>query len=162
VGERAQVDWTPGLRYRLVFDGAYENLSDGNSRWNLFVSPRVALARTQNWNLDLGVTLHQLGARLNLDNGYYDPHRYEDYSIVFSPYWKASENIGVGGAAAVGAQRDDNSRTFRPGGNASMEATFGIYRQWLLKAYGSVTNNSRLDSGAFRGVAGGVTLLRRF
>jgi hypothetical protein len=43
-----------------------------------------------------------------------------------------------------------------------MEATFGIYRQWLLKAYGSVTNNSRLDSGAFRGVAGGVTLLRRF
>ncbi len=162
VGERAQVDWTPGLRYRLVFDGAYENLSDGNSRWNLFVSPRVAVARTQNWNLDLGVSLHQLGARLNLDNGYYDPHRYEDYSIVFSPYWKASENIGVGAAAAVGAQRDDNSRSFRPGGNGSMEATFGIYRQWLLKAYGSVTNNSRLDSGAFRGVAGGVTLLRRF
>ena len=82
--------------------------------------------------------------------------------MVVSPYWKASENIGIGMAAAVGAQRDDSSRSFRPGSNASLEATFGIYRQWLLKAYGSATNNHRLDSGAFKGVSGGVTLLRRF
>ena len=162
VGHRAQVDWTPGLRSRLVVEGSYEDLSDRNSRWEVFVAPTAAVARTQHLNLDLGLLLHQFGARRNLDNGYYDPRRYEFYSVVLSPYWKASENIGVGVSAGLGGQRDDVARAFRPGSNASVEATFGIYRQWLLKVHGSVTNNQRLDSGAFRGTSGGVTLLRRF
>ena len=46
--------------------------------------------------------------------------------------------------------------------NSSVEATLGIYREWMLKVHGSVTNNRRLDSGAFRGTSGGVVLLRRF
>jgi hypothetical protein len=46
--------------------------------------------------------------------------------------------------------------------NSSVEATFGIYREWMLKVQGSVTNNRRLDSGAFQGTSGGVVLLRRF
>ena len=162
VGHRAQVDWTPGLRSRLVIEGSYEDLSDRNSRWEVFVAPTAAVARTQHLNLDLGLLLHQFGARQNLDNGYYDPRRYEYYSVVLSPYWKASENIGVGVSAGFGGQRDDVARSFRPGSNASVEATFGIYQQWLLKVHGSATNNQRLDSGAFRGTSGGVTLLRRF
>ena len=162
IGHRAQMDWTPGLRSRLVVEGSYEDLSDRNSRWEVFVAPTAAVARTQHLNLDLGLLLHQFGAQRNLDNGYYDPRRYEYYSVVLSPYWKASENIGIGVSAGLGGQRDDVARSFRPGSNASVEATFGIYRQWLLKVHASATNNQRLDSGAFRGTSGGVTLLRRF
>ncbi len=77
--------------------------------------------------------MHQFGAKQDLDNGYYDPHRYEYYSVVVSPYLKVSENTGVGMSGGFGGQRDDSSPTFRFGGNASIEATFGIYGRWLMK-----------------------------
>jgi hypothetical protein len=98
----------------------------------------------------------------DFDHGYYDPRRYEYYSVIVAPYWKASENIGVAISAGLGPQRDDASRSFTLGMNSSAEATFGIYREWMLKVHGSVTNNRRLDSGAFQGTSGGVVLLRRF
>jgi tetratricopeptide (TPR) repeat protein len=162
LSHRAQLDWVPGARYHVAFEGSYDKLSDSNTRWGFSVSPRAAVARTQRLNLDLGILIHQFGARHDLDHGYYDPRRYEYYSVVASPYWKASENIGVAMSAGVGPQRDDATRAFTLGMNYSVEATFGIYREWLLKVHGSVTNNRRLESGAFRGTSGGVVLLRRF
>ena len=162
IGHKAQVDWSPSLRTHLALEGTYEELSDGNARWEVFASPRVATVRTQYLNLDLGLLLHQFGADEDLDHGYYDPRRYESYSVVVMPYWKVSENIGVAIMGGLGGQRDDRSPAFRLGANASAEATFGIYERWLLKVHGSTTNNRRLDSGAFRGYSGGVVLLRRF
>lgn len=159
---RAQIEWAPAMRYSVLLDGSYEDLSDGNTRWEVLFSPRAAIRRSQRLNLDLGVLAHQLGAATNLDNGYYDPRRYEYYSLVVLPYWKVSDNVGLAITGGIGGQRDDTSSTFRVGTNASAEATFGIYRRWLLKVYGSTTNNRRLESGAFRGTSGGVTLLRRF
>jgi len=82
--------------------------------------------------------------------------------VLAAPYWKASENIGVAIFAGMGPQRDDASRGFTLGMNSSVEAAFGIYRDWLLKINGSVTNNRRMDSGAFRGTSFGIVLLRRF
>ena len=162
LGHRGQVDWMLSDRYHVAVDAGFARLSDGNSRWTLFVSPRAAVARTQRLNLDLGVLIHQFGAEKNLDNGYYDPRHYQHYAAVVAPYWKASENIGVAISAGIGPQRDDTSRGFTLGMNTSVEATFGIYREWMLKVHGSATNNRRLESGAFRGTSGGVVLLRRF
>lgn len=159
---RGQIEWTPAIRYVVALDGSYEQLSDGNARWEVFVAPRVAVARTQRVNFDLGLLAHQFGANQNLDHGYYDPRKYEYYSVVVSPYWKASENVGVAVSAGFGGQRDDSAHTFRLGTNASVEATFGIYDRWLLKVHGSTTTNRRLESGAFRGYSSGVVLLRRF
>ena len=162
LGHRGQVDWMLSDRYHVAIDAGFASLSDGNARWTLFVSPRAAVARTQRLNLDLGVLIHQFGAEQNLDHGYYDPRHYQHYAAVVAPYWKASENIGVAISAGIGPQRDDASRGFTLGMNSSVEATFGIYREWLLKVHGSATNNRRLESGAFRGTSGGVVLLRRF
>ena len=159
---RSTIDWALAMRYHVALEAVHEQLSDGNARWEVFVAPRAAIARTQRLNLDLGLLLHQFGARQNLDHGYYDPRRYEYYALVASPYWKVSENIGVGASAGLGGQRDDSDSRFRVGSNASAEASFGIYGRWLLKVHGSTTNNRRLDSGAFRGVSGGIVLLRRF
>ena len=162
LAHRGQVDWMMSDRYYLSVDAGYAGLSDTNSRWTLLVSPRAALVRTQRLNLDLGVLIHQFGAEKNLDHGYYDPRRYEHYAVVVAPYWKASENIGLAISAGIGPQRDDASRGFTLGMNTSAEATFGIYREWMLKVQGSATNNRRLESGAFQGTSGGVVLLRRF
>ena len=162
LSHRASLDWAAGARYHLAVEGSYDTLSDSNTRWAFSVSPRAAVARTQRLNLDLGLLIHQFGVERDLDHGYYDPHRYEYYSVVAAPYWKASENIGVAISAGMGPQRDDASRGFNFGMNSSVEATFGIYRDWLLKINGSVTNNRRMDSGAFRGTSFGIVLLRRF
>ena len=162
LSHRAQMEWSPAMRYHIAVEGSHEDFSDGNTRWEVLVSPRRAVMRSQRLNLDFGLLAHQFGATRNLDNGYYDPRRYEYYSVVLFPYWKVSDNVGLAVTAGVGGQRDDTSSNFRLGSNASAEATFGIYERWLLKVYGSTTNNRRLDSGAFRGTSGGVTLLRRF
>ena len=162
LGHRGQVDWMLSDRFRVAVDGGYASLSDGNARWTLFFSPRAAVARTQRLNLDLGFLVHQFGAEQNLDHGYYDPRRYQHYAAVVAPYWKASENIGVAISAGIGPQRDDASQGFTLGMNTSVDATFGIYREWMLRVHGSATNNRRLESGAFRGTSGGVVLLRRF
>jgi tetratricopeptide (TPR) repeat protein len=162
ITHRSTIDWAVAMRYHVALEAAHEELSDGNARWEVLVAPRAAVARTQRLNLDVGLLLHQFGARHNLDHGYYDPRRYEYYAVVVSPYWKVSDDIGVGASAGLGGQRDDSDSRFRLGSNASAEATFGIYGPWLLKVHGSTTNNWRLDSGAFRGVSGGIVLLRRF
>jgi tetratricopeptide (TPR) repeat protein len=162
LNHQVRIEWQPTLRVNVELGGSYETFSDGNERWEIRLAPRRSVARRQRMNLDLGFSVYQLGTSLDLDNGYYDPRRYENYSLTALPYLKVSENIGVGAVLAVGAQRDDRSPSFRLGANAAAEATFGIYEPWVLKINGSVTTNQRLDSGAFKGYGGGVSLTRRF
>ncbi len=162
LSHQVRLEWLPTLQVAVELDGSQETFSDGNERWEIRFAPRRSVARTQRMNLDLGFSVYQLGTLLDLDNGYYDPRRYENYSVTAFPYWKVSENVGVGGFLAVGAQRDDRSPSFRLGANAAAEATFGIYEPWVLKISGSVTTNQRLESGAFKGYGGGVSLVRRF
>ena len=160
--ERAQLDWTPTLRYQVVADVSFQELSDGNRRWEVTVSPRRTVARRARFNLDLGGSAYRLETSLDLDHGYYDPRRYEYYAATLYPYFKVRENIGLALTAALGVQRDHTSPSFHFGGNVSGEATFGIYRPWVLKVNGSATLNGRLDSGAFRGFGTGAALVRRF
>jgi tetratricopeptide (TPR) repeat protein len=159
---RAQAEWTPGLQYHLAFDASFQTLSDGNRRWEMTISPRRSVARRAGFNLDLGATAYRLQTSRDLDHGYYDPRRYEYYAATVYPYFKVRENIGLALTGAAGAQRDNTSRSFHFGGNVSGEATFGIYRPWVVKINGGATLNSRLDSGAFRGVSAGAALVRRF
>jgi hypothetical protein len=112
--------------------------------------------------VDLGAVVSQLGTTTNLDNGYYDPNRYEYYAAAADPYWKIREGIGVGVSLALGARRDDISPRFRFGGNATVEAAFGIYDPWVFKVSGGGIFNQRLGSGAFRGYGASVSLIRRF
>lgn len=159
---RFEVEWDPGVVYRVSAEGSYQQLSDGNDRWQALIAPRRVVARTESLNLDLGFSAYALGTTRDLSNGYYDPRRYESYAAVIYPYFKISENVGVAASVATGVQREDRSPSFRFGGNASVEATVGIYRPWVLKVSASATNNRRADSGAFSGYSGGVVLIRRF
>ena len=158
----ASLEWMPSLTYTIVVDGLVEDLSDGNRRWDVWLSPRRIVTRSQRLNLDMGVQVRQFGATRNLSNGYYDPHRYESYALTAFPYWKISENTGLAMSLAVGAQKDDVWTSFRLGGNAAAEATFGIFEEWMLKVNGAVTLNERTESGAFRAYSLGATVVRRF
>jgi hypothetical protein len=162
IGHRVEFDWAPTLQTTIAFDGSYDELSDGNRRVEWTVSPRRSVARTAAFNLDLGASAYQLETAYDFTHGYYDPRRYEHYAFTAYPYFKVSENIGVSLTTALGVQRDWPSPSFRFGGTASGEATFGIYEPWVLKINGSASMNRRLESGAFRGFSGGVVLVRRF
>ena len=120
------------------------------------------MARRAGFNLDLGATAYRLETSQDLDHGYYDPRYYEYYAAGIYPYIKVRENVGLALTAALGVQRDNTQPSFQFGGNVSGEATFGIYRPWVLKVNGSATLNGRLESGAFRAFGVGAALVRRF
>ncbi len=162
VSHHARLDWSPTVRSLIAVDALFQTLSDGNRRWEFTASPRRSVARTERLNLDLGGVVAQLGTTMNYDHGYYDPRRYEYYAFTAYPYWKVRESIGVGMSLAAGTQRDDFSPGFRFGGNATADATFGIYQPWAVRVSGGVTFNQRLGSGAFRGYGLGVSLIRQF
>ena len=162
VAHRAQADWTPTLQTHIVFDGSFQELSDGNRRWEVTFSPRQTVARLAGFNLDLGASVYRLETSRDVDHGYYDPRRYEYYAASIYPYLKVRENVGLGVTAALGVQRDNTSPSFHFGGNVGAEATFGIYQPWVVKLNGSATLNGRLDSGAFHGFGAGAALVRRF
>lgn len=162
VSHRAQLDWSPTFSSQVFVDVLHQDLSDGNRRWEFAISPRRSVARAQRMNLDVGAMVSQLRTTTNFNNGYYDPKRYEFYAGAIYPYWKVSESIGIGVALALGAQRDDFSPSFRLGGSATAEATFGIYNAWGLKVSAGETFNQRLGSGAFRGHGLGISVIRRF
>lgn len=162
VSHHLQSELTVGMRYHVAVDVTHQELSDGNERLEMTVSPRRTLARRARFNLDMGVSAYRLETTRDLNNGYYDPRRYEYYAITAFPYFKLHENVGLGLMLSGGAQRDTTSSAFHVGGTISGEATFGIYAPWLLKVNSSATMNQRLDSGAFRGFGGSVALVRRF
>jgi tetratricopeptide (TPR) repeat protein len=162
VSHAAHVEWVPTLRSTFVGTGSYQTLSDSNHRWEFTFAPRFSVRRSERLNLDLGGVVSLLHTRTNFDNGYYDPDRYEYYAFMAYPYWKASENVGVGLSLGVGMQRDDFSPAFRLGGNATADATIGIYRPWALKVSAGSIFNQRLGSGAFRGYGASVSVIKRF
>jgi tetratricopeptide (TPR) repeat protein len=162
VSHGGRLEWLPGARAVIAVDGRWQSLSDGNRRWEVTFSPRYSVARTSHLNLDIGAVASHLSTQRNLDHGYYDPRHYEYYGASAYPYWKLRERVGLGLALGVGAQRDDFSSAFRPGGNATAEAFIGIAEPWALKVTGGGSFNQRLGSGAFSGFSTGITLIRSF
>jgi tetratricopeptide (TPR) repeat protein len=162
VSHRVRLEWAPDARWQVAADVWHQTLTDGNDRWEITVSPRRSVARTERVNLDLGLTATRLRTATNYDNGYYDPRRYEYYAFTAYPYWKVGGDTGVGLSLALGLQRDDFSPGFRPGGNATADLSLGIYRAWALKLTAGGTFNQRLGTGAFRGYGAAVSLIRRF
>ena len=160
--DRLRLAWNPTIKLAVDVDTSREGLSDGNERWAFRAGPRWGLLRNQHLNLDLGGSAYLFSARTDLDNGYYDPSLYEAYTITVMPYFKFSENHGLSLFLEGGAQRDDSTKQFEPGGSAASELTIGIYQTWVLKLNASATFNARLASGAFRGFSGGIGLARRF
>lgn len=159
---RLQARWTPGTRY--VVDGAlrHDDFSDGNRRWEASLAPRRAIMRTQTFNLDLGLSGTWHGFSQDLNNGYYDPRRFQRYAVTSFMYWKLNEDNGISLALSLGAQKDDSMTDFKAGGDAVLQGFFGINRDWYLRVYGSLMHNVQATSGAYRSNSVGFALVRRF
>lgn len=154
--------WAPGARYVVDMSARQDTYSDGNERWEVTLAPRRAMWRTQSFNLDLGLSANWQGFDKNLNNGYYDPHRYERYAVTSFMYWKIDEDNGVSLALSLGGQKDETMSNFKIGGDAVVQGFFGITSDWYLRVYGSLMHNVLAASGAYRSNSIGFTLIRRF
>jgi hypothetical protein len=158
----AEAVWRPGLRYTVVGQAGYDDFSDGNSKWLAALAPRRAFVRSQYFNLDLGVRAWLFGFDRDLNNGYYDPENYQSYSATAFGYWKINRDNGAGLTVAAGMLKDNTMSGFEFGWDATLEGYFGIYRNWMLKAFTSIMQNQRQGSGAYDANNTGLTLIRRF
>ena len=98
----------------------------------------------------------------DLGNGYYDPDSYERYTFTGYGYWKIDDQNGLGFVMNLGWFEDDSMDDFRFGGDLTLEGMFGVYRDWMVLVRIAVTENQRLQTGAFRALGGNVALTRRF
>lgn len=168
---RIAFGWQPGDRSHVDGVLGYDRYDDGNRRSEVTLAPRWALRRTQRYNLDLGLRGQWIGFEQDLNNGYYDPDAFYRLWLVGYSYWKLGDNDGVSFVLGLGPERDMTlDDAVRLGGDVSVEGTFGIYRDWQLKAaagYGGRFSDGGAGSAAgssdaYRGYFVGIELMRRF
>lgn len=162
---RAQVDahWEPTMKTYIDVNGQYDWLSDDNRRWEINIAPKVLVARTQYWNLDVGPSARFYGYDNQYeDHGYYSPKLIQGYYASGYLYWKKSDNDGVSLVVSAGTVHDSYANVSKLGGGATLEGIFGIYKDWMLKASMSVDYNSRYTDQAYIGTNYSIFLTRRF
>jgi tetratricopeptide (TPR) repeat protein len=158
----AEAIWRPGLKYTVLGQAGFQDFSDDNSKWLAILAPRRSFLRSQYFNLDLGLRGWLFGFDRDLNNGYCDPKNYQSYMATAFGYWKINRDNGVGLTLAAGLIKDDSMSGFEFGWDTTLEGYFGIYRNWMLKAFTSIMQNQRQGSGAYDANNTGLTLIRRF
>jgi hypothetical protein len=151
-----------GLPYTMDAWVQYDTFSDGNRRWEVVLGPRRSVLRTEHFNLDVGLQGWWFGFDEDLDHGYYDPGDYQRYSVTFMGYVKLNDNSGISLFLSPGAVKDEDMPGFRFGMDASVEATFGIFSDWMLVLRYAHFQNNRFGTGAYRTNLYGIYLTRRF
>jgi tetratricopeptide (TPR) repeat protein len=157
-----EMNWRPNLRHTIVAWVTYDDFSDDNSKFAVILAPRRSILRGRDFNLDLGVRAWLFNFDKDLNNGYYDPDSYESYMATAFASWPLDRNNVISLSGAAGMLKDSYMDSFEFGWGADLEGTFGIYHDWMLRVYASITNNQRQAAGAFDAYRGGLTLLRRF
>lgn len=156
--------WDRDLEYAVDFEASIGAFSDDNDQWLIGLAPRRAMLRTQHYNLDVGVSAMWYGFDDDLNNGYFDPGRFQRYMATSFHYWKISDDDGVSLVLAAGASEDDQRNKFTFAGEAILEGTFGIYRDWQLVVRGTATftDQSIRNVNDYNAFATGFYLTRRF
>ena len=157
-----EASWSPDFVYTVDTVLSYTTFSDDNARWEAILGPRMAVLRSGKMNIDVGVLGLWDGFDKTLNDGYYNPELYQLYAVRGFTYWKLSDDDGVSAMALVGLQKDNTMNGFRSAISLDLEGTFGLYRDWMLKIRGGITNNLRQTTATYRAVIASVALTRRF
>lgn len=157
-----EASWSPDFVYTVDAVLSYTTFSDDNARWEAILGPRMAVLRSGKMNIDVGVLGLWDGFDKTLNHGYYNPEMYQLYAVRGFSYRKLSDDDGVSAMALVGLQKDNTMNGFRSAVSLDLEGTFGIYRDWMLKVRGGLTNNLREAASAYRAVIASIALTRRF
>lgn len=162
-GGALDVSWQPDLLYTLVGFGRFDDFTDGNARSELILAPRRSVLRSQYLNVDLGVRAWWLRFDQRLNNGYYSPEDYKQYSGTVFAYAKLGPSSGLGLIGAVGYYEDETMDKYDFGWSLDAELTVGAFSDWMLKISGAIMQNLRSQSdGAFDANSVGMSVTQRF
>lgn len=158
-----EMQWEPDLDYTVVAFGRIDDYTDGNQRVEAALAPRRSVLRSQYLNVDMGVRGWWLQFQDRLNNGYYAPEAYEQYSGTMFAYTKLGPQSGIGLIGAAGYYADETMNHYSFGWSVDAELTVGAFADWMLKINGAVVQNLRsYAAGAFDAHAAGISLTRRF
>lgn len=163
IDTEAQLTYTPDLLWTTVAIAREAEFSDGNRYLRGYLAPRRAVLRTQDWNVDLGVSGNFYSYRdYPPQNGYYAPSFYQQYAANTYVYYKMSDDDGVSLVVTVGAHKDETMNSFKLSTGLYTEATFGLLSDWMCKVRAGYTNSGSSAGRNFSAEAAGLTLVRRF
>lgn len=156
------LSWQPDYLYTVDAMIADASFSDGNGRQDLAISPRRAMIRQQHLRLDLGIGAHWFGYDQTLNNGYYSPTDYERYSVNLYTAWWFNENDGINLSLSIGPYQDNTMDSYKSAGDLTIEGIMGAYKDWMLEARASFSQNTDINIGAYRSRFYELVLTRRF
>lgn len=158
----AQLTFTPDLAWTVGLIAQEGELSHDNHGWRVYLAPRRAIIRTEDWNVDLGVTGNWYGySRKPILDGYYSPSLYQYYAGTAYIYYKLSDESGLALNIAYGVNRDETIPSYKFTQDYTAEATFGALSEWMLKLRAAYTNHGANGPG-FSAESVGMTLVKRF
>lgn len=158
---RAGLQWQPSLRYVVNTELGHGRLSDGNRRNELLINPYRIMLRSENMNLDLGLSGHWQRFDQQLDNGYYDPSRFRRYAFTLGGYWKFSDDDGLSLLVSPGWHKDETLPSYKLGTDISAELYNGIYRDWYSRLRVSYSDRSQI-TGRYHAYSVSFNITRRF
>lgn len=163
--DRARLRWRQGYTGTAELTATASHQSDGNDALEYELVQRVAVRRTERYNLDLGARAQHLGYDHHAGNGYYDPDDFRRYQALGSAWVKLGYESGLGLMLSVGPERDaELDDAYAWGGDARLEGLFGAYGTWQVR--GHAAYGGRFDgtdrAAAWRGTGVGLELMRRF
>lgn len=154
--------WQPDMRWTVESYAGFAGFSDDNTRTLLGVAPRRAVYRTENFNVDLGVSGRWLSFSDEPGNGYYSPASYRQYLVTAYTYYKLSDDSGISLILAPGIHKDESLDGYKFSGNLAAEGVFGLYDDWMLRVRAGLISNIGVNDSTYRRAETGVYLTRRF
>lgn len=139
-----QAYWRPTLESFVDGYLAYANLSDDNKRSEFGIAPRWAVMRTQAINLDVGLSGRWMDYSQHPNNGYWNPDNYQRYALTLLGQWKINDDDSVVVRLSPGEYKDASMGGFKYGTDATLEGTFGLYRDFYAHAALNYSSNSLL------------------
>ena len=147
--------------------GSYLWLNDTNEGGTGELTVIRQIIRRDKVNIDLGFNGTWISYDKDLPNGYYDPSFMQRYFVPIYFYFKFNDNDGLSVTVSPGVIKDNNMDRFKFAGVVSMEYTYGLHRDWMVKAnvsayIGGSGSSIDLNVSNYYFVGGGLRLVRRF
>lgn len=165
-------NWRPDMRWtidaRVATADFFANAncaacSDDNGRQQWSVGAQRELIYGQHWNLSLGPFVSMTRFDEDLDNGYYDPERFDNIALATNLYFGINLDTGLALSASIGMQRDHAiADHYTPAASLSTVTTLGIWADTMLQFRLAGSYGVSRNSDDYAAVQGGLSLVRRF
>lgn len=166
------MNWHPDLRWtvdaRIATADFFSSsdcaaCKDSNRRQQWSFGAQRGLLYGQHWNMSLGPFISMTRFDDDLDNGYYDPDRFDNIALASNIYFGIDLDTGFALSASLGVQRDHAiADEYTPAASLSTVTTIGIWADTMIKIRLAGSYGVSRGSDDYSAIQAGISLVRRF